>query len=281
MKRRYDLHTHTTCSDGTLTPTALVERAHAHGVDVLALTDHDTTAGIAEAQTAAERVGITLLPGVEISVTWQNQTLHIVALDVDVDTVPLQDGLAALCKFRDWRAREISRRLQKKHIAGTYEHAADLARGRILSRTHFARALVAQGYARDSAQAFKHYLGRGKPGHVPGAWASLPAAVGWIRAAGGHAVIAHPARYKLGSGKLQRLLGEFKECGGVGIEVISGSQSESENKRFADIAVRQGLLASVGSDYHGPEKRWLELGRLPPLPAGCTPIWEAFRKKAA
>ena len=271
--RRYDLHTHSLRSDGTLTPAELVTRAHAVGINVLALTDHDVTDGIAEARTAAAPLGMTLIAGVEISVTWRNQTLHILGLNVDIAHSALQQGLSRLREFRQWRAVEIGRRLQKKRIEGAYEGAARLARGTIVSRTHFARFLVEQGYVRGMQQAFRQFLLRGKPGHVPGQWAGLDAAVGWIRSAGGRAVVAHPARYKLSAGKMRQLLGEFRECGGEALEVVSGSHSPEANRQYAGIAVEQGFFASTGSDYHGPEKTWMDLGRLPALPAGCTPVW--------
>lgn len=276
MTSHVDLHTHTLRSDGTLTPTDLVTRAHAHGVKILALTDHDVTDGLAEATATATALGMQLVPGVEISVTWEGQTLHIVGLAIDPAHDALQQGLARLREFRNWRAREMDRRLAKKRITGAFDYASNLARGSILSRTHFARFLVDRGYVRTMGDAFKHYLTRGRPGHVPGQWATLAQAVGWICDSGGIAVIAHPARYKLTSGKRRRLLDEFKACGGRGIEVISGSHSATDNEHYAELAVREALLASVGSDYHGPEKPWVELGRLPALPAGCTPVWESL-----
>ncbi len=269
----YDLHTHSLRSDGTLTPSDLVTRAHAAGVKVLALTDHDVTDGIAEAQTAAESLGIRLVAGVEISVTWQNRTLHIVGLNISPDRPELQQGLACLREFRQWRAVEIGRRLQKKRIEGAYEGAARLARGTIISRTHFARFLVEQGYVRGPQQAFRQFLAQGKPAHVPGQWATLLDAVQWIVAAGGQAVVAHPARYKLSAGKMRQLLGEFRECGGAAIEVISGSHAPEANRHFAAVAAEHGFLASAGSDYHGPEKTWMDLGRIPALPEGCIPVW--------
>lgn len=276
MASHVDLHTHTLRSDGTLTPTDLVTRAHAHGVKILALTDHDVTDGLVEAGATATALGMQLVPGVEISVTWEAQTLHIVGLAIDPAHAALQQGLAQLREFRNWRAREIDRRLAKKRITGAFDYASHLARGSILSRTHFARFLVDRGYVRTMGDAFKHYLTRGRPGHVPGQWATLAQAVGWICDSGGIAVIAHPARYKLTSGKRKRLLDEFKACGGRAIEVISGSHSAADNQHYAELAVREALLASVGSDYHGPEKPWVELGRLPALPAGCTPVWESL-----
>ena len=271
--RRYDLHTHSLRSDGTLAPADLVARAHAAGVEVLALTDHDVTDGLAEARVAADRLGITLIAGVEISVTWLGQTLHIVGLNIDAADASLQQGLARLREFRRWRAEEIGRRLVKKRIEGAYEGARRLAKGTIVSRTHFARFLTDQGYVRSPQHAFKQFLASGKPGHVPGQWATLEEAVRWIRAGGGQAVIAHPARYKLSSGKLQRLFGEFRECGGEAIEVISGSHAPEANRHFADLASEQNFFASAGSDYHGPEKTWMDLGKLPSLPESCIPVW--------
>lgn len=274
-----DLHTHTVCSDGTLSPTGLVERAHAAGVRVLALTDHDATDGLAEAARAAQACGMTLVPGVEVSVTWQRQTVHVVGLAIESGNAALQRGLARLREFRGWRAEEIDRRLRKKNIHGAFEHVRATVQGAILSRTHFARFLVSQGYVSDMGQAFGQYLARGRAAHVPGQWATLEEAVRWITGAGGTAVIAHPARYRLTAGKLRRLLGEFKECGGRAIEVISGSHARQENARFARIAAEYDLRASVGSDYHGPENPWIELGRLPALPEGCTPVWQEWNLK--
>ena len=277
--QRYDLHTHSLRSDGTLAPADLVARAHAAGVEVLALTDHDVTDGFAEARAAAERLGITLVAGVEISVSWQGQTLHIVGLNIDVADASLQHGLARLREFRQWRAEEIGRRLAKKRIEGAYEGARRLAKGTIVSRTHFARFLAERGFVRSPQQAFKQFLSSGRPGHVPGQWATLEEAVRWIRAGGGQAVIAHPARYKLSSGKLQRLFGEFRECGGEAIEVISGSHAPEANRHFAGLAREQNFFASAGSDFHGPAKTWMDLGKLPPLPEGCIPVWRDWEVK--
>lgn len=274
----YDLHSHSWVSDGTLSPTALVQRAAAGGVDVLALTDHDDTAGCAEAQAAAAECDLTLLPGVEISVTWQGMTVHIVGLDIDPAAPALQAGLAQLREFRGWRAEEMGRRLAERGIDGAYEGAAALSRGRIISRTHFAHYLVSRGCGKDVRDIFKHYLKRNKPGHVPGQWAALEEAVGWVRSAGGVAVVAHPARYELTSAKLRRLLGEFMECGGEAIEVISGSHTPSDVQAMARHARSLGLLASAGSDFHGPENPWVELGRLPRMPDGLTPVWQRWER---
>ena len=274
MGSLHDLHTHSTASDGTLTPTELVTRAARAGIQVLALTDHDTLTGIAEAQAAAAELGLTLIPGVEISVTWGGRTLHILGLGLDPTEPSLNAGLLGVREYRDWRAKEIGLRLGAKGIAGAYAGALALAAdARFVGRTHFARFLVQQGYADTVRDVFKRYLVKGKPGHVTGDWASLEQALGWIRGAGGQAVIAHPARYSLTGTRMRHLIGEFRELGGVGIEVISGSHSRDETFVYAQRARDAALLASAGSDYHGPEHPYMELGRLPNLPAGCTPIW--------
>lgn len=268
-----DLHSHSTASDGTLAPAQLVAKAAAAGVAVLALTDHDTTAGLLEADQAARDHGLRLVPGVELSVTWGGRTIHLVGLHIDPGCATLQDGLAQLLAYRAWRAEEIGRRLAKHGIVNASTGARALSGGQLVGRTHFARFIVQQGHADSVAEVFKQFLVRGKPGHVTGEWATLEEAVGWIRAAGGQAVIAHPGRYGFTRTKMLRLIGEFRELGGVGIEVISGSHSRDEAFVFARYAREARLLASAGSDYHGPEEHWIALGRLPPLPLGCTPIW--------
>ncbi len=276
MTLQYDLHSHSTASDGSLRPTELVQRAAAQGVDVLALTDHDTTAGLAEAQAAAQQAGIELVPGVELSVTWSHQTIHIVGLQIDPEDIALQAGIRRLGEFRQWRGEEIARRLGKAGIAGAYEGARAFAGGQILSRTHFARFLVESGHARDVRAVFKHFLVSGRPGHVPGEWAALEEAVGWICGAGGQAVLAHPARYRLSSSRRRQLIGEFRECGGRGIEVVSGSHGPQDVRVMARFAEDFDLYASCGSDYHGPQNAYMELGGLPPLPAECRPIWQSW-----
>lgn len=269
----YDLHAHSTASDGTLSPAALMACAAQAGVGVMALTDHDTLAGIAEAASAAAAHGLGFVAGVEVSVTWNRGTVHIVGLGVDPAAPELQAGLAGLVAYRDWRAEEIGRRLAKAGIEGAFAGAKALSNGRLISRTHFARFLVNSGYADSVRQVFSRFLVDGKPGHVPGEWAGLEDAVGWIRDAGGQAVIAHPARYNMTRSKLRRLIGEFRELGGSALEVVSGSHSRDEYFTMARHAADFGLAASAGSDYHGPENPWIELGRLPELPAGSRPIW--------
>ena len=251
-----------------------MRRAHGAGVTVMALTDHDTLEGLAEAETTARELGLGFVPGVEVSVTWEGLTVHIVGLDVGADNEVLHRGLAGLREFRDWRAEEIGRRLAREGIEGAFEGARALSNGRLISRTHFARFLVAHGHAADLRSVFRRYLVRGRPGYVAGQWAELEDAVRWIREAGGQAVIAHPARYKVTRGKLRRLIREFADAGGEALEVVSGSHSRDEYFTMAQHASDFGLLASAGSDYHGPEHPWIELGRLPALPDKCKAIWK-------
>ena len=272
----FDLHSHSTLSDGTLSPEVLVRRAHAQGVDVLALTDHDVTDGLAEAAATAAEVGLRLVSGVEISVTWSGVTFHIVGLNIDPEHAGLQAGLARLRAIRTGRGEEIARRLEKHGIEGALAGAQAFATGPILSRTHFARFLVEAGYAKDMRKVFKKFLVHNRPGFVPGGWATLEEAVGWIRDAGGQAVIAHPARYRVSATRLRQFIETFKDCGGVGIEVVSGSHSANDVAGMAQYAKRYELLASCGSDYHGPEQSWQELGQPMPLPEGCVPVWKAW-----
>ena len=273
MPQIYDLHTHTTASDGTLTPTELVNHARDCGTQVLAITDHDSTAGVKEAMQASLATGVKIVPGIEVSVSWAHQTIHVVGLHIDVSHAGLQQGLKKLHAFRLWRAEEIARRLTKAGITGSLEAARQYAGGTIISRTHFARFLVEQGYAKDIRHVFKKYLVRNKPGYVPGEWASLEEALGWIRDAGGMAVIAHPARYKLSATRLKQLLANFRELGGEGIEVVSGSHSKDDIARFSLLADQFGFYASRGSDFHGPENAYADPRTLPALPEACRPIW--------
>ncbi len=274
---RYDLHCHSTYSDGLLSPTEVVNRAADRGVDVLALTDHDELAGIAEAQVAATERGIELVPAAELSVTWEEHTLHVVALQLDPSSPALAEGLIGVRAGRDERAHRIAASLARAGIPDAFEGALQYVTSeRLISRTHFARFLVDQGIVGDMKDAFKRYLTPGRPGYVSHAWATLGDALGWIRGAGGQAVLAHPGRYKLSGADMRRLLDEFKQAGGTGIEILSSSHTAAQAAEFGTFARVFGLLGSCGSDYHGPGESWLDLGDLPPLPAGVTPVWTAW-----
>lgn len=272
----YDLHTHSTASDGSLAPEALIARAIEHNVDVLALTDHDGTEGIMAAQQAAQDTELTLIPGVELSVSWGSKVIHIVGLNIDIQNQQLQQGLSELREYRVARAEEIAKRLAKVGIEGALDGAQKYASNVMLGRLHFAQFLVEKGYAKDNNDVFKRYLVRNKPGYVPGQWTSLENALNWINDAGGQAVIAHPARYKMTATKLRRLSSEFKEVGGAAIEVVSGRQHPEEIKTIARLTEKLELMASCGSDFHSPDNSWVELGRFSALPANVTPIWSIW-----
>ncbi|MEO1765738.1 3',5'-nucleoside bisphosphate phosphatase [Thiobacter aerophilum] len=268
-----DLHAHSRISDGQLAPRELVRHAAARGVRVLALTDHDDVAGVAEAREEASCQGMHLVSGVEISVTWRGRTIHVVGLRIDETHPVLQAGLARLRASRVERARRIAQELERIGISGSLEGAMALASEHIISRTHFARFLIEQGHAADMRGVFRKYLVKGKPGYVEHIWAGLDEAVAWIQGAGGVAVIAHPGRYDLGPRLMRELFAEFLELGGCAVEVVSGSHSQDEILRFAQLAREFGFKASRGSDYHGPGHGYVDMGRLAALPPGCVPVW--------
>lgn len=270
-----DLHCHSVVSDGTLTPEALAQRAQANGVQLWALTDHDEIGGQQRACAAAHANGMDYLTGTEISVTFADNTVHIVGLGFDADNAQLQHGLALTRGGRGARAQEISRQLGEVGIHGAYEGALKyVGNPELISRTHFARHLVEIGECRDTSEVFRRYLTEGHPGFVPHRWASLVDAVRWIRDAGGMAVIAHPARYRFTANEEFALFSEFKRHGGEGVEVVTGSHTQAEYKIYTVMAHEFGLAASRGSDFHSPDESHTDLGTLPPLPEGLTPVWE-------
>jgi predicted metal-dependent phosphoesterase TrpH len=272
-----DLHCHSVVSDGTLTPEQLAERAYANGVRLWALTDHDELGGQARAQIAASALGMDYLPGVEISVTWMGQTIHIVGLGIDASHAGILEGLRRTREGRGNRAKQMAEQLLKAGIPGAYEGALLFAGNQeLISRTHFARFLVEQGICKDTDQVFKRYLVEDKPGYVPHLWATLDDAVAWIKGAGGAAVIAHPGRYKLNAIQMDELYKHFKEIGGMAIEVITGSHSPNQYQTYGKIAQHYGFLASRGSDFHDPEESYIDLGTLPHLPDHLTPVWSLF-----
>lgn len=269
-----DLHCHSHVSDGTLAPAELAARAHANGVDVWALTDHDEIGGIAEARRAAQAIGLRFIAGVEISITWTGQTVHIVGLNIDEHSTVLQQGLASVRSGRIQRGHEIAAQLDKAGIPDAFEGALKYAGNpEMIGRTHFARYIIERGIHAEVRDVFKNFLIEGKPGFVPHRWATLEQAVTWIRAAGGRAVIAHPGRYPLSQLSFDALLDTFRELGGEGIEVVTGSHTPDQYSQYAKVALESGMLASRGSDFHGPKESRVDLGSLPPLPAGLTPVW--------
>jgi predicted metal-dependent phosphoesterase TrpH len=275
-----DLHCHSTTSDGTLTPEELAARAAANGVDLWALTDHDEVGGQQRAMDAARALGIRYLTGVEISVTFADVTVHIVGLGFDHTDPRMMEGLADTRDGRGPRAIEMGAQLAKAGIPGAYEGALKyVGNPRLISRTHFARFLVDTGVCRDTSEVFRKYLTEGKPGYVPHRWARLGNAVNWITQSGGVAVIAHPARYKFTPNEEYALFSEFRQHGGQGVEVVTGSHTAAEALRYADMAREFGLAASRGSDFHSPDESHTDLGKLPPLPPDLTPVWSLLAQR--
>lgn len=270
-----DLHCHSIVSDGTLTPEALAQRARANGVELWALTDHDEIGGQQRALQAARANGLRYLTGTEISVSFAGETVHIVGLGFDPDDPRMAQGLADTRDGRGPRAREMAEGLAKVGIQGAYEGALKfVGNPALISRTHFARFLVENGYCRDTSEVFRKYLTEGKPGYVPHRWASLKDAVQWITQSGGVAVIAHPGRYKFSANEEYALFSEFKAHGGRAVEVVTGSHTAAEYVEYAQMAREFGLAASRGSDFHSPDESHTDLGALPYLPGDLTPVWE-------
>ncbi len=269
-----DLHCHSSASDGLLSPREVVLRARANGVRMLALTDHDETGGLAEGRLAANECGLVFVNGVEISVTWGGITVHVVGLGIDPTHSALRDGLAGIRASRIARAGRIAEALAGVGITGSLEGAlAHATNPNLVSRTHFARFLVQKGYAPDVHGVFQRYLVSGKPGHVQHQWAALDEALAWIAESGGRAVLAHPGRYRLSPAQLRNLIAEFKARGGAGIEVVTGNHTPDQAREFARLAIEFGLLASRGSDFHGPNESRVDLGAMPKLAPELVPVW--------
>ena len=270
-----DLHCHSVVSDGTLTPEELAVRAQANGVELWALTDHDEVGGQHRAAAAARAAGMAYLTGTEISVTFCNETVHIVGLGFDADNAEMTQGLYDTRGGRGKRAQEMAEQLAQVGIRGAYEGALRfVGNPELISRTHFARFLVEQGHCKDTSEVFRKFLTEGKPGYVPHRWASLKDAIRWINDAGGMAVIAHPGRYKFTANEEYALFTEFKAHGGRAVEVVTGSHTPAEYVEYADKALEFDLAASRGSDFHSPDESHCDLGKLPVLPGRLTPVWE-------
>ena len=275
-----DLHCHSVVSDGTLTPEQLAERAKANGVELWALTDHDEIGGLARAAGAAEAQGLNYLTGAEISVTFAGETVHIVGLGFDASDERLVAGLHHTRSGRERRAREMADGLAQVGIKGAFEGALQfVGNPELISRTHFARFLVESGVCNETHEVFRKYLTEGKPGYVPHRWATLKDAVSWITQAHGVAVIAHPGRYNFTANEEYALFTEFKNHGGQGVEVVTGSHTTQEFVKYAETAEEFGLAASRGSDFHSPLESRCDLGSLPFLPGGLTPVWELLAER--
>ena len=272
-----DLHCHSTASDGLLPAAEVARRAAQNGADMLALTDHDNLAGLDDARAVADECGMRFINGVEISIEWLGLQIHVVGLNFDAANPAINDGLASIRSGRVTRARRMADELEKIGIAGCFEGAMRHAENpSLVSRSHFARHLVEIGVCKDVRSVFESYIVPGKPGYVTHRWPSLADSLAWIHGAGGVAVVAHPGRYKLSRPEVRRFLEEFKALGGEAVEVVTGSHSAENVSTFTRLAQEYDFLASCGSDFHGPGESYVDLGKLAPLPAGLTPVWEKF-----
>jgi predicted metal-dependent phosphoesterase TrpH len=267
-----DFHTHSHFSDGVLSPVALVERAHARNVGTLALTDHDTTAGLAEARAACAASAIRFVPGVELSAQWRGQTIHIVGLQVDESHAGFNSHLVAVLQRRQERLREIGERLEKKARLPGRELADIASKATAPTRLHLARLLVERGLARDTQEAFDRWLNRDKAGHVPAEWPALAAAMAVLRDSGAIGVLAHPHRYRVSSGQLRELTAAFAQEGGIALEASMAGMSPNDADRIASLCRRFKLHASMGSDFHDPAVPWNPLGRWLKLASGLDPV---------
>lgn len=274
----FDFHCHSIVSDGLLPPDVVARRAAANGVDLWALTDHDDMGGLPLARATAEEAGMAFVNGVEISIEWKGVPIHIVGLGFDAANPALVDGLDTLRLGRIERAKRMGDALAAIGIPGVYEGAlCFVTNPSLISRAHFARYLVSIGIARDVPGVFQHYLTPNKPGYVDHRWATLEEAVTWITGAGGVAVVAHPGRYKMSGGDMGKFLDDFKDVGGQAIEVTCGSHSPDHVMHFARLARRYAFHASRGSDFHGPEESYVDLGKSPQLPEDLKPVWRLVR----
>jgi len=270
----FDLHSHTLYSDGVLNPRELVSRAIEQGVDVLAITDHDNMEAFA--QKPAFPASLRIVPGIELSTQWQSVGVHVLGLNTDPHCDAMREAAKVQGDSRLLRARRIAENLTHKGIEDSFEGAMKLSHGRYIGRPHFAQHLIDTGRVDSMHTAFKKYLGDGKAGDVKKHWAELSQVIEWIRAAGGVAVLAHPLKYKLTRTRLKRLLDDFVAAGGQGMEVVSGQQTAQQTRDMAQLCEQKNLLASCGSDFHAPGKRWAELGAFSPLPGNAVPVWDRF-----
>jgi len=276
-----DLHSHSTASDGMLAPAVLVERAIANGVHMFAITDHDTTGGLAEAHAYNQQhaTPLQLISGVEISTRWHNHDIHIVGLNINITCTKLDAFLINQRLLRELRAQEIGIRLAKAGIKGAYDGARALAGEAALSRGHYARWLADNGYATSMGNVFKKYLARGKTGYVPNNWADMATAIAMIHGAGGVAILAHPSGYKLSAKWVKRLVREFKEADGDAMEVVGSRQTIEDRNNLIALSLNNKLAASMGSDFHFPGS-FIELGKNMYQPSGVNWVWQIEAWKA-
>ena len=270
---KIDLHSHSYYSDGFLSPSAVVRMASKVGCDLFSLTDHDTTDGIVEAKLEADRLGLNLVDGVEISAFWRNSAIHILGLGIDIENDMLQTGLEFNQNLRNDRAKKIALGLWRSGIKDALEKTHMISGGHMLTRTHFAQMLIQEGYCKDMKSVFRRYMTGRKPGSVGVEWKDFGEVIKWIQSAGGKALIAHPFRYRMTHSKIKKMLIDFKEANGDGFEVINSNSSNEEISLGDQWSEDYKLLASIGSDFHGWPNQRVQIGNLADLPNNSRAIW--------
>jgi len=268
-----DLHNHSYFSDGVLSPSEVVRLASDAGCDLFSLTDHDTTLGITEAKDEADKLGLSLVNGVEISAFWRNSAIHIIGLGIDIDNDALQTGLEFNQALRLERAKKIALGLWRSGIKDALEKAQKISGGHMLTRTHFAQMLISEGYCKDMKSVFRRYLTGRKPGGVRVEWQDFNEVINWIQSAGGKALIAHPFRYRMTHTKIKKMLVDFRDAGGDGFELVNANSSEEEISIGNQWCNDYDLLASIGSDFHGWPNQRVQIGNLADLPNYSRAIW--------
>ena len=275
-----DLHTHSNKSDGQLTPKDLINKASNNGIKMMALTDHDTISGLEDAKKEAIKRHIKLINGVELSTQWQNRSIHIVGLNLNINNLDLINACKKLSSLRQDRAKKIGQKLSKAGIEGAFEYVKKISGGENITRHHFAKFLIEKKYAKNNSDVFKRFLVKNKPGYFSSKWPELSEIINLIKKAKGIAVIAHPLRYNMTATKLESLIEEFKSLGGAAIEVITSHDQKSEILLASNIAKKYGLSASIGSDFHNENNTWNKFGKLPHLPSDLKPVWHLWEENS-
>jgi predicted metal-dependent phosphoesterase TrpH len=258
-----DLHTHSTASDGSLSPQALVEEASRRGLTAIALTDHDTIKGLSEAQKTAEKSGLRFIPGIELQIEWNQESggeFHLLGLGINRPSPAFLEAVAALAKSREKRNLEILERMHELSIDVTYEEIRAFSGGHSVGRPHFAALLVNRKIVKNREQAFRRYLGRGKPLYAPKAGLEFDKAVPLIKESGGIAVLAHPMSLFVAWGRLPELVKSLKERGLDGLEAWHPTAKVRACKRLEDLGRSLGLYITAGSDFHGEARPDRKLG---------------------
>ena len=272
-----DLHCHTNCSDGTLSPKDLVKLARKCGIQQLAITDHDVISAYDQLGDIEELYNFDLIHGIEFSAHWGSRGIHILGLNITLNHPVLENAVKNQSKVRRQRALHIGRKLSQLGIQDAYNETLVIANGAPICRSHFARYLVQKGICHSEKKAFNEYLGEDKIDNIQNLWPNISQVVDWIVTCGGIPVLAHPSRYSLSRKQQIYLIETFVNAGGQALEVCCGNQAHGVADDMANLCKRYDLYASVGSDFHTPKFNWMKPGGYPPLPKICRPVWHLWQ----